>query len=283
MRAAMQLRQPLRQRQADAQPAFGAIQARLGLREQVEHPLGHARLEPDAFVTHVHLDTGRCLRQRRKPDASAVVAVLRGVAQQVHEHLFEPGRIGVGPERRRRQRRSSSCWWRSATCARTASAARARTMRQVQPLAAHLDLAQRDARDVHQVVDQLLEVAHVAPDHRDAPVALALQLRRARDGDRAADGRQRIAQLVREHRQELVLAPVGVEQPGLGHLPRGDVLDRADVADGRAARRRRSGSCARAPTRVSPCTREAGLAGPGLAGVHRPSATRPASRRRGRR
>ncbi len=164
------------------------------------------------------------------------MAVLRRVAQQVHEHLLQPGRIGVGPERHRRQVDVELLVPIGHLRAHGVGGAR-QDDRQVQPLAAHLDLAQRDARDIHQVVDQLLEVTHVPADHRDAPVALALQLRRARDGDGAADGRQRIAQLVREHRQELVLAPVGVDQPGLGHLPRRDVLDRADVADDRPPRR----------------------------------------------
>ncbi len=63
---------------------------------------------------------------------------------------------------------------------------------------------------------------------------LALEVGRAGDGYRAADGRNRVSQLVGEHGQELVLAPIGVDQPRLGHLPRRDVFDRAHMADGPA-------------------------------------------------
>ena len=47
----------------------------------------------------------------------------------------------------------------------------------------------------------------------------------ARTCDGVADRRERVAQLVGEHRQELVLPPVGLPERLLGSLPVGDVRD----------------------------------------------------------
>jgi hypothetical protein len=75
--------------------------------------------------------------------------------------------------------------------------------------AVDLDQATRDARDIEQVVDQRGQVADLAADDAAGlPDAVFVggpeseQLRRRRDR------RERIAQLVGEHCQELVLAPV---------------------------------------------------------------------------
>jgi hypothetical protein len=88
---------------------------------------------------------------------------------------------------------------------------------------AQLDLAAGDARDVEQVVDEARELAHLAVDHVVGP----LQARRggglgAQDLDRVAHRSERIAQLVGEDREELVLAAVGLLQC-LGELR---ILDR---------------------------------------------------------
>ena len=72
------------------------------------------------------------------------------------------------------------------------------------------------------------------------------------DLDGVQDRRQRVAQLVGQHGQELVLAPVGVPQLLLGPLPLGDVLAGADHAD-RLARRasfsKSTQECSTAPSR----------------------------------
>ncbi len=72
-----------------------------------------------------------------------------------------------------------------------------------------LDLAARDARHVEQIVDQAHELLQLPPDHFARPrQALRIRALRLQHVDRVADRRERIAQLVREHRQELVLALV---------------------------------------------------------------------------
>ena len=67
-----------------------------------------------------------------------------------------------------------------------------------------------DARDVEQVVDQPHQVPNLSLDHRmlSAPRRLALSLMSSERATR--DRRERVAQLVPEHGQKLVLAPVRV-------------------------------------------------------------------------
>ena len=73
---------------------------------------------------------------------------------------------------------------------------------------------------------------------------LVVGRRRVQDLDGVEDRRQRIAQLVRQHRQELVLAAIGLAQLLLGALALGDVLAGADAC-GSACRRRRARSRSR--------------------------------------
>ena len=99
---------------------------------------------------------------------------------------------------------------RSSIRGRTASTAGGRP-RRGRRLAAELDLAPADPRDVQQVVDQPCQVADLAIDD-----LLAQSRGSSAPGlpQRAATalriGRQRIAQLVGQHGQELVLAAVGL-------------------------------------------------------------------------
>ena len=108
-----------------------------------------------------------------------------------------------------------------------------------------LELAARDARHVEQVVEQQRHALHLARDDFAAPLALAVVGRvRIEDAHGVANGRERIAQLVRQRGEELVLAPVGLEQRALGVLEAADVeidagpaLDAPGlVADGHALR-----------------------------------------------
>ena len=78
---------------------------------------------------------------------------------------------------------------------------------QVDTLAAQLDLARGDARDVEQIVDHAREVRDLALD--DAPLARIGRLVAPRhDLERGDDRRERVAQLVAEHGEELVLGAV---------------------------------------------------------------------------
>ena len=80
-------------------------------------------------------------------------------------------------------------------------------------LALQRDHPARDARHVEQVVDQDHQVLDLAIDGVAGPGAVRLgQLLEAQQLHGGPDGRQRIAQLVRQHRQEFVLAPVRLPQ-----------------------------------------------------------------------
>jgi hypothetical protein len=108
-------------------------------------------------------------------------------------------------------------------------------------LAAQLELATGDPRDVEQVVEQSGHVPALPVDHRRRRGnrrrrALVLQQR-----DAGANRRQRVAQLVGQHGQELVPAAIGVAQRRLQRLALVDVAgDRrgADDAAGLVANRR---------------------------------------------
>ena len=87
---------------------------------------------------------------------------------------------------------------------------------------AQLDLAARDARHVEQVVDQADQVVDLALDD-GALVLERLVAAQPHQLQRGQDRRQRVAQLVAEHRQELVLGAVG--RLGLARAPLASVGD----------------------------------------------------------
>ena len=96
---------------------------------------------------------------------------------------------------------------------RLASTARVHHRRQFDPLLAEFDLAPGDARHIQQVIHQPGHLLDLAVDHVPGP--LQLRYRRTFDTQdlrRIADGGQRVAEFVGQHRQELVLAPVGLLQ-----------------------------------------------------------------------
>ena len=77
--------------------------------------------------------------------------------------------------------------------------------------APQFDPALRDARDVEQVVDQSREMLDLPLDGRERRARVRIRYQSARQQlAGVADRRERIAQLVGEHRQELVLLPVGL-------------------------------------------------------------------------
>lgn len=83
-----------------------------------------------------------------------------------------------------------------------------------------------DSRDLEQVVDQTHHVVDLPLQHRQDPVAgPAAGARQAQDVQAGADGCERVAQLVGERREELVLAAVCVPQRLLVAATVGDVVE----------------------------------------------------------
>ena len=195
-------------------PPCERVQRSVGLGEQVEDARQHARRDADArcrarartAVAAVAL--GRQTRCGRRSSVY-LAALLSRLATTCASRVGSPShaqRLARQVERRARGRARSISGRRSRSPRRDDSApGRPARVRE-------LDLAARDARDVEQVVDQPHQVLDLALDRSRGLAAIAGSGRRAGMPSRCsgvADRRQRIAQLVRQHRQELVLAPVG--------------------------------------------------------------------------
>src|SRR6185436_19030911 len=90
--AAVQLRNPLYQRQADPQPALRAIETALALHEQVEDPRQQLRLEAEPRIAHAEHSLAR-LAAHAHLDAAGRRRVLDRIGQQICEHLIDARRI----------------------------------------------------------------------------------------------------------------------------------------------------------------------------------------------
>ena len=144
---------------------------------------------------------------------------------------------------------------------------------QQQCLAFQLDVTHRDARHVEQIVDDSRELRGLPPHYfRGAPRRLIVRHAARYDFGGRADRRQRIAQLVREHRQEFILAPVrfakrGIRQRASRHVDTfhenardlavrilDGLVDEIEITRGRRGRRARPGRnrVRRRPRKASP-------------------------------
>ena len=104
-RAAVHLRQRLRERQADAEPGRRPLQRGVDLREHLEDPSELIGGDADAGVPHPYDSALIAFRAfsalRGEPDAPAAVGELAGVVQEVSDDLREPCRVGVDEHRHR--------------------------------------------------------------------------------------------------------------------------------------------------------------------------------------
>ncbi len=204
---AVQLDQIAHQREADAQPALRMPSARMALRKHVENVRQRIGRDSGAIVVHRdhHVLTFAARAQR---DAAARCGVLGGIVEQVGEDLREAHHVRLQHDRLRGKRHRELVL--RGVDQRPARLERGVDHRcEIDRLLTQLDLAQRDSGHFHQVVDQPRHVADLPIHHlQDTRPALA-ELRQPQHADRVADRRERIAQLMREHREERVLAPVG--------------------------------------------------------------------------
>ncbi len=170
------------------------------------------------------------------PDGAAARGVLDRVVHQVRHGLREPGEIGVRPQRPVRQRDVQHVRLRVDRRARRLDRA-GHDGSQVDALAAELDLVLRDPRHVQQIVGQPHEMQHL-PLHRRAGAFddVGVAAREAHHFDRGADRRERVAQFVRQGREEFVLAAIGVAQAHLGPLAERQIDAHADAAVDRPVR-----------------------------------------------
>ena len=235
--AHVQLDELLRERQADAEAAGLDPVVGMHAREQLEYARLRFGRDADAGVAHRHHDLFIAQFGPQR-DGAARRRVLGGVVEQVLEHLRKPGGVAFDLQGDARNIDDQPVIARFDR--------RRRGLERVIDHAAQADafiaqvhLAERDSRDVHEIVDQAHHVMHLPVDDlaRRAHVFPG-GIAGLEQVHRVADGRERIAQFVRQGRQEFVLAPVRVDQRALEILALGDVargagdgLDFAGCAD----------------------------------------------------
>jgi hypothetical protein len=195
----------------DAQPALRAVERAIRLREEVEDVGEHLGGDPDARVpdTEDHLITFLPDGDR---DPTPFVGVFGGVVEQVHHHLFQAGRVGMQPDRSRGHRH------REVMPAAVDQGA-GRPHREfddaprVQAMGFEPDPARGDPGDFQEVIHEACELSHLTLD--DVPGLLldrVFSALEAKEVHGVEDGGEGVAELVGEHRQELVLAAVEVGQ-----------------------------------------------------------------------
>ena len=223
------------QREPDAEAALLAIGRMVGLGEEIEHLRQHVRVDADAGVGDADDRLTGAVAVvpgpvDRELDPPAVAGVLDRVGEQVADHLGEPDRVADGDQRTVGQHALEPLPPLGGE--RPGGLQRAPDdVGEVDPLGAQRDLAARDARDVEEIVDEPDEVADLPAEHVERRREQRLGRRRElHELHRVRDRRERVAQLVRERRQELVLAPVGLAQRLLAADALGEVDADADAA-----------------------------------------------------
>ena len=169
--------------------------------------------DSDARVLHLEERVGP-VGSDGHPNGAADRRVLERVGEQVSDDLLEPHAVGVDPHRHRLDTQAM----RLGLARRGERADRApRDLGQIYGCAVQEDLAGHHAPHVEQVVDQSPEVRALAQDHvARATDRLVGTLELVQQAHGAADGAERVAQLVTQHGQELVLGaidPLRLEQP----------------------------------------------------------------------
>ena len=148
------------------------------------------------------------------------VRELGSVLQQVADHLCEACRVAVDEEQLARHRDLQLDALPAEDLSQVFAGAAHHPV-ELDALALQPDLAPRDARDVQQVVDESGHLLRLPVDHLTCTRRL-LSGRRSplEDVHAVPDRRERVPQLVREHGEEVVLAPVGVDESGIGRAQR---------------------------------------------------------------
>ena len=200
----MQLGEALHHRQADAESAAPADRARLALHEELEDPGQDVARDTDAGIAHTQ-DAVTALARHADLDGAARRRVFDRVVEQVHDDLLQSHRIGIDPDLVGVERDAVT-----AGAARQRRQAAAHGLRELHRLRIEADLAGGDAVDLEQIFHHPRDVLRLAGDHLTrVPRGLLRRGRPLEDVDGVDDRRQRVAELVPQHRHELVLGAVG--------------------------------------------------------------------------
>ncbi len=149
--------------------------------------------------------------------------VLGAVSQDIDEYLCEPDPIRIDVQDRRRRVHDQSVT-AGCDCGPTGFDRALQRLFDSRVLLAQLEAIAGDAADIEQVVDETHHLSDL-PLHDPACGAQSgvRQVRPLEQPQAVTQGRQRIAQLMGQHGEKLVLAPVGRPQLLLCPLALGDI------------------------------------------------------------
>src|SRR6185369_9992749 len=183
--------------------------------EEVEDRRQLTGLDAHAMIPHTNIN-GIALRLDDHLDALAFARELRRVVDQVGEDLGETYRIGIHREAFRRKDQGEPLMPVVDEGLHRLHR-RAQNTAEVDRLLPDLEAIVVDAADVEQVVDEAREVGGLSDDDVVRPPHLRIDRRRELEAlHRVEDGREWIAELVRERGEELLLAAVALAQALLG-------------------------------------------------------------------
>ena len=208
----MHLHQPARQCQPDAQATGGAIENRFRLVEHVEHPREDVGGNSYPRIADPH-DGLVGLLVGGEPDVPATRRELHRVVQDIGEDLHQPRAITVDKNWTRGQR-CVQCLTRRRGERRDGFGRGRHQAGEVERFATQLDSVGGDPGHIQEIIDEAHELFDLTLDH------IAGTGRSGRRGveleglQRKPYRCQRVPELVRERREELVLALIGFSQLG---------------------------------------------------------------------
>ncbi len=229
----MQRRKRSHQRQPQPEAPLGAVGAARALHEHLEHLRQEGRVDAFSVVAYAEDDFVAIARGRHF-GASPLGCVACGVGEEVVDDLGEADLVRVHrePLGGDGQVKLEPPLLDERPCC--LDRLRDHT-RELERNSRERDLSARHARDVEQVIDEAHEVLGLPQDHlalvRRGHVASQLH-----ELDRREDGRERVPELVRQERQELVLPTVGLAHRSLRLLESRHVHEGPDRPPRRAAR-----------------------------------------------
>ena len=200
-RPAVQLHQVANEGQPDAQAALGSVDRVVGLRERLEDAGQDARVDPDPVVSDPNL-SHPALRRHSDLDAPAARRVLERVGQKIVQDLLQAHGVALRGEARAGgpKRELDPVAHREGPMRLHAALDQ---LGQVDRHSDDGDLSQSQPGEIQEVVDQPRQQVGLPADH-SALAGQRLGILVLHQLDRRQHRRQRVAQLVAEHRQETI-------------------------------------------------------------------------------
>ena len=164
--SAVHLGQPADEREPDTETSLRALRLRMHLREQLEDPRQQLRRNADARVGDLDHRV-LALAPDAQPDPAAGIHELRGVVQDVGDHLHEARLVALDADQLVRQIELERVPMRVDRRPRRLDRAR-HDRTDEHRLELQRDHAARNARDIQQVVDQVHEMLDLPLDHVSA-------------------------------------------------------------------------------------------------------------------